>query len=273
MAFAVYSKGKDLWVGQFSVFPNNLVKHGVSTRFGGVSQKPYDSLNLALHVGDDPAAVLENRRLFCAAVGVPADRICTPEQVHGSRIYLVKEEDAGRGACSYDDAVKGTDALITNVPGLPLLLCFADCTPIMLADPVRRIVAVAHGGWKGTLKNIAAETVQAMEREYGSKPADCIAAIGPAIGAECYEVGTEVMQAFQEAYSKLPEGIFRPGQEAGRYLLDLPRMNRWQLESTGLLPERIDSAEVCTCCSDKMFYSYRASGGTTGRIAAVMALC
>ncbi len=270
MAFSLVPKGENLWVGQFSLFAEDFLTHGISTRFGGVSRPPYDSLNLALQVGDETAAVLENRRRFVTALGLSAATICTPEQVHGSQVYQVKQEDAGRGAFSYAEAIPGTDALMTDVPNLPLFLCYADCTPVLLFDPVHRVVAIAHGGWKGTLQNIAARTVRAMEDSFGTKAAECLAAIGPAIGAECYEVGEETARFFRETYPASFSEVLQ--QENGHIRLNLALMNRRQLEAEGLLPERIDSAAVCTRCNAQVFYSYRAAGGKTGRIAAVIAI-
>ena len=256
--------------GTFSIFPQGLVVHAVSTRFGGVSKPPYDSMNLALHVGDKETDVVENRRRFLGWLGLDFARLTTPEQVHGDTIVCVSEAEAGCGRLSYADSIPATDALMTDVPGIPLMLCFADCTPILLFDPVRRAAAIAHGGWKGTVRSIAAKTVRAMAEAFGTRPEDCLAGIGPSIGACCYEVGDDVAGKFREAFPQFADEIV--SEHNGVIHLDLWKTNRLQLEEAGLLPDHIDTAGVCTACHARTFFSYRAEGPTTGRIAAGMAI-
>ena len=256
--------------GTFSVFPEDQVIHAISTRFGGVSKAPYDSMNLALHVGDDAADVIENRRRFLGMLGLHFDRLTTPEQVHGDHIVRVGEAEAGRGRLSYVDAIPETDALMTDVPGVPLMLCFADCTPILLFDPEHRAAAITHGGWKGTVRSIAAKTVRTMADAFGTRPEDCIAAIGPAIGPCCYEIGDEVAEEFRKAFPRFADEIIE--ENNGKIRLDLWNANRLQLEDAGILPARIDVAGACTSCHARTFFSYRAEGPATGRIAAVMAV-
>ena len=271
MAFVLQKDAKGVArYGTFSIFPGDLVVHAISTRFGGVSKAPFASMNLTLHVGDDAADVEENRRRCLGWLGVDFERLTTPEQVHGDEILRVGEKEAGRGRLSYADAIPGTDALMTDEPGVPLMLCFADCTPILLFDPVRRAAAIAHGGWKGTVRSIAAKTVRAMADAFGTRPEACLAAIGPAIGPCCYEVGDEVAEAFRKAFPEYKEDILL--ERNGKIHLDLWKANRLQLEEAGLLPEHIDAADVCTSCHAETFFSYRAEGPTTGRIAAVMAV-
>ncbi len=256
--------------GTFSIFPGAAVVHAVSARSGGVSAAPYDSMNLALHVGDDAADVVENRRRFLGMLGLDFERLTTPEQIHGDHIVRVGEAEAGRGRLSYADAIPATDALMTDVPGVPLMLCFADCTPVLLFDPVHRAAAIAHGGWKGTVRSIAAKTVRAMAEAFGTRPEDCLAGIGPAIGPCCYAVGGEVAEEFRSAFPQFAEQIL--SEENGTIRLDLWKANRLQLEDAGLLAEHIDVAGACTSCHARTFFSYRAEGPTTGRIAAVMAI-
>ena len=256
--------------GTFSIFPNEMVVHAVSTRFGGVSKAPYESMNLGLHVGDDAAAVVENRRRFLDWLGLDFERLTTPEQIHGDNILRVGEAEAGRGRLSYADSIPATDALMTDVPGIPLMLCFADCTPILFFDPVHRAAAIAHGGWKGTVRSIAAKTVSAMAKAFGTHPEECLAAIGPAIGPCCYEIGDEVAGEFCEAFPQYVNEII--SDHDGKKHLDLWKANRLQLEESGLLSEHIETAGVCTACQARTFFSYRAEGPMTGRIAAVMAI-
>lgn len=259
-----------LWRGSFSLFPEEGLAHGLSTRLGGVSKPPFAALNMALHVGDCAADVLENRRLFAEALGLYAARIVTPRQVHGEEVRLVRASDAGMGASRYDESVPACDALMTAEAGLPLLLCFADCVPLLFFDPVRRVIAAAHAGWKGTVAEIGRKTVQRMAETFGSRPQDILAGIGPSIGACCFEVGEEVTAAFRAAFPEAP-GLLSHSPE-GKRTIDLWAANRLQLEAAGLLPAHIDSADVCTKCNAGLFFSYREEHGTTGRFAAWIAL-
>lgn len=270
MGFGLYNTAlPDLWVGRFDIFPRDLFIHGISTRYGGVSRGFYDSLNLGLHVGDEAEGVRENRRRFCRVLGVNAQDAVTCRQVHGDKVTRVSAADKGAGSTRYEDAIADTDALITNEAGLPLLLFFADCTPILLADPVKRAVGIAHGGWKGTVKSIAAKTVAAMAREFGSRPADMLAAIGPSVGSCCYRVGSEVADRFREAFPSFAAEILRKGVPDGIYL-DLQLCSIRQLETAGLKADNIAAAHVCTACNSRQFFSYRADNGKTGRIAALI---
>ncbi|MDY6268825.1 MAG: peptidoglycan editing factor PgeF [Selenomonadaceae bacterium] len=270
MAYFLKHIHDNLWHGKFSIFPEDVAVHAISTRLGGGSKAPYDSLDLALHVGDNAADVCENRRLFAARLGLDADRIVTPEQVHGDDIAVVTETDAGRGAKDYADCIQATDALITNTPNLPLMLCFADCTPIVFLDPERRAAGIAHGGWKGTVASIAEKTLQRMEDAFGTAPKDVLVGIGPAIGPCCYEVGDEVAAKFRTAFPYADECLLK--EQDGHIHLDLWEANRQQMLRAGVPEENIQVAGECTCCRHKWYYSYRADGGKTGRIAAMIAL-
>lgn len=270
MNFGLYNTAlPDLWVGKFDIFPEDIFVHGISTRYGGVSCGPFDSLNLGLHVEDDADRVRENRRRFCRGLGVEAQAAVTCQQVHGDRIVRVTAENKGAGFLDYENAIADTDALITNEKGLALMLFFADCTPILLADPVHRAVGLAHGGWKGTVSSIAAKAVAAMAREFGSRPADMLAAIGPSVGSCCYQVGDEVATRFREAFPDFVGEILRDKGADGTYL-DLQLCNTRQLETAGLQAKNIANAHVCTACNSRQFFSYRAYNGKTGRIAALI---
>ena len=270
MGFFLEKQGENIWYGKFSIFPSDIAVHAVSTRFGGHSRQPYAAMNLAMHVGDVQETVWQNRQIFCHPLGLEADRICTPQQVHGDRIFQVTEAEAGRGSQSYEDALPDTDALITDVPELPLMLCFADCTPVLLLDPVHRAAGLAHGGWKGTVQRIAQKTVLAMRQAFGTRPEECLAAIGPAVGPCCYEIGEEVAGQFRQAFPGAEALLLKPFQD--RIHLNLWEANRLQLTEIGVKKEHIDMASVCTACNSNLFFSYRADQGRTGRIAAVISL-
>lgn len=270
VSYVLEHLGSNLWRGRFTSFADNICQHGFSGRLGGVSDAPYQSLNMGLHVGDNPETVWQNRQRFCQALAVDVTKVVSPEQIHGAVVKRVTAADRGRGAKVYAEAIAGTDALITNEPGLPLLLCFADCTPVIFLDPEKKAVGIAHAGWKGTVAKIAAKTVAQMTAEFGSKPQDILAGIGPAIGPCCYEVGPEVAARFVEAFPAEQAAIIQ--EKAGHVHVNLWEANRSQLLQAGLKPENIEVAAACTACEHQWYFSYRADGGHTGRLAAVIAL-
>ncbi len=259
----------NIWHGKFSSFPEDMVVHAISTRLGGYSAKPFDSLNLALHVGDNAEKVLANRKKFMATLGFELEDIVTPNQIHGDKISVVNESQRGRGSQNYADSIEKTDALITDTPNLPLMLCFADCVPIFFVDAEHRAIGLAHGGWKGTLNKIAAKTLQAMAENFGTRAEDCLVGIAPSIGPCCYEIGENVREACATAFPRNPELIIERG---GKFYLDLWSANKIQLEEIGVPAKNIDVAGECTCCNANFYFSYRAAHGKTGRIAAVIAL-
>lgn len=248
-----------------------MVKHGFSTRIGGVSLQPYASLNLANHVGDNADHVLENRRQFSAVLGVNPQHWVTAKQVHGDRVYRVSPIDRGRGAEAYQSSLEDMDALITNEPGVPLATFYADCVPVFILDPITPAIGLAHAGWKGTVTKIPQKTLAAMNREYGTCPENCLIGIAPSVGPCCYEVDENVMSRVREAFPYWHELVVR-GKEPGKWLLNLWEANRRQLLDVGVRPAGITTAEICTNCNPGTFFSFRADQGTTGRMGAVIML-
>jgi YfiH family protein len=269
MSFALEHLGSNLWRGKFSSFDEKICQHAFTARLGGASVKPYQGLNMALHVGDEVDMVWKNRQRFFQALELKAENLVTRQQVHGANIRKVTLADAGRGAKDYADAIADTDALITNEPGLPLMLCFADCVPIMFVDVKNFAVGIAHGGWKGTMKKIAAKTFLAMQENFGTKAKDCLIGIAPSIGACCYEIGDEVKSVCADVFPNNPELIIKRN---GKNYLDLWQANKIQLMEVGIPEDNIDVADECTCCNSNWYFSYRAAHGETGRIAAVIAV-
>ena len=252
----------ELWQGKFSNIPEDVFFHAVSTRLGGVSQSPFDTLNLALHVGDKPQDVLNNRKLFIQSLGYSVDDIVTPQQVHGTNILRVDESHRGRGSVSYEDAIPETDALITNIPDLALMLCFADCVPVLFADVDNLAVGIAHAGWKGTVNNIAQKTFLAMQENFGTQPENCFVAIAPSICSSCYQVGENVLNSCDKKFVT---------QKEDKFYFDLQAANKAQLIEVGLPADNIDISGDCTCCKSGWYFSYRAAN-PTGRIAAVIGI-
>ena len=274
MSYFLKRTENNLWHGKFSNFPEDLVTHAVSTRIDGVSKPPFDSLNLALHVGDEPENVIANRKKFVQSLGFDITDIVTPNQVHGEKIFRVDENYRGCGCTNYADSIPETDALITNTPALPLMLCFADCVPIFFVDVANSAIGLAHGGWRGTFKKIAAKTLLKMGDEFGTRPENCLIGIAPSIGACCYEVSGEVLDKCKEAFPKNVDELLI--ERDGKIFLDLWRANVVQLLEIGVPEENIDVAGECTCCNVGWYFSYRAAHkknlDRTGRIAALIAL-
>ena len=255
--------------GEISVYKawnlerTGLVTHGFSTRRGGVSGPPYDTLNTAFHVDDDLDHVIENRRRLMLA----SNMTCA-EQIHGNSIAVITTESIGRCAVRFNDSMPGVDALITNAPGPVLSLFYADCVPVLILDPINKAIGLAHAGWKGTALAIASETVLAMQREFGSNPSDCLAAIGPAIGRCCYDVSFDVANKVISAAGD-DRVLAKASQDHMR--LDLKLANRFILRKAGILEQNIAISGLCTACDADDFFSYRRDG-KTGRMCAFMAL-
>jgi len=204
----------------------------VTTRAGGVSAGPYESLNLALHVGDDPQAVLENRRRAATALGADLDDLVFGAQVHGTRAAVVGEAHRGRGARDPSDALADTDALVTSDPGIVLVTLVADCIPVLLFDPEAGVLSCAHAGWRGALSGVLQTTVDAM-RTLGALPQRMVAFIGPGVAKERYQVGAEVFDAARAVLGADLTAL-APPDGAGRWLLDLSGTVQCLLERAGV---------------------------------------
>jgi polyphenol oxidase len=249
-----------------------LADHGVdavvTTRHGGVSDGPYASLNLGLHVGDDPDTVIENRRRAAATVGLDLADLVFCQQSHGPAVAVVGRAQRGRGAMREADALAGTDALVTTEPGVGLVVMVADCVPIVLVEPAAGVLGCVHAGWRGTVTRVTEAAVAAMV-DAGADPARIVAAMGPAIAPERYQVGAEVVdQARAGLGPPATEAAVRP-DATGRWLFDLWAANRAVLHDCGVTDDRIAVAGVPT---GDDFYSHRRSGGRTGRFAAIATL-
>jgi len=238
-----------------------------SERGGGVSASPYDTLNLAAHVGDAPEAVDENRLRLLTALGLGGLRseLTFAEQVHGSRIAVVGRALAGAGAyaASGGPPVAATDALLTSCPGLPLALCFADCVPVVLVAP-GPVVAVVHAGWRGALASLPGETVSELVAAASCTPEDVVAYVGAHIGPCHYQVGEEIMSQFVNAFGTLARA------DSGG--LDLDAVVSASLERSGVASCKTARIGACTAETTKRFYSYRAEGGRTGRHSALVCI-
>ena len=241
--------------------------HFVSGRPGGVSPPPYDALNLSFNVGDEPEKVRHNRKRLAAAAGIPLTSLTLARQVHDDQVSIVTKDMRGEGAMDHEDAIGETDAMVTNVPEICLMILLADCVPILLFDPSKRVIGAVHAGWKGTLQGVAQKTVKVLHAAFGCSPADLIVGIGPSIGPCCYEVGPDVVSAVKEAFGN-DQDLIRRTPSHGKGLFDLWKANLNQLISAGIPGKNIETAGVCTCHHGDRFYSYRYDKGRTGRFGA-----
>jgi len=245
----------------------------VTTRRGGVSAAPYATLNLALHVGDEPADVLANRRRVAAAIGADLADFVFCEQAHGNHATVVSAADRGRGTLRRDDAIGQTDAVVTTDPGTVLVILVADCVPIILLDPEARVLACVHAGWRGTVAGVTGAALHAMQ-SLGARPGRMLAAIGPAVAAGRYQVGADVAAAADRYFGGDVAGIMHADGE-GRWLFDLPAANRRIIRESGVPDRQILGSGTATGSGPDgepgLFFSDR-EDRPCGRFAAVARL-
>ena len=234
----------------------------VLTRQGGLSPDPWASLNLGGTVGDDPERVRKNRQRALSALGCDPESVYDVWQVHGVNVAVARTPRPQ--AVPHLQA----DVILTNMPGITLLMRFADCVPVMLHDPVRKVVGIAHAGWMGTVRATVRIAVEAMQANYGSNPGEILAAIGPSIGPDHYVVGPDVVMQVRQAFGSSASGLLR--EQAGAVHFDLWNANRMALEQAGV--KQIELANICTACHTEDWYSHRAEHGRTGQFGAVIAL-
>ena len=246
------------------------VIHGFSTRAGGVSTGHLASMNLSFNRGDDPANVLENFRRIGEAIGFCHEDLVLSDQKHHDRIRIVSSKDKGDGILR--PAMSDIDGLVTDQPGIPLGTFYADCVPLMFYDPVKKVIAMAHSGWKGTVLRIGASMVSVMEEQYNCRAADIICAIGPSICKSCYEVSEDVIEKFQSVFDKDEMSEIVCEKENGKYLLDLWKANEEILLKAGILREHLDITDLCTCCNSHALFSHRGSHGKRGNMGGFMVL-
>jgi YfiH family protein len=232
---------------------------GFTTRNEGVSRPPYNSLNLGINTLDSIHNALGNRSLLARAFGTRVDKLVTVTQTHGTDFLIIDAPNP-----DYAHFLKlECDGIITNQPGVMIGVCVADCAPLLLLDPVKKVSAALHAGWKGTAAQIAHKGVAALTSLFDSNPADILAAVGPTIGPCCYEVDRAVKDAFGNNTACWEASAVETA--AGKWQLDLARANVHQLLRAGILPGNIETAEMCVSCHQETFFSYRRDQGDTGR--------
>ncbi len=252
----------------------SFIRHGFSTRLGGVSSGIFSSMNFGADTSpyqDDPANIKENYNRIAKSLGVDPKSFVISKQVHKTNIRIVEEKDRGKGLYIPAD-YEEIDGLITNKKDITLVTKYADCVPLYFVDPKKKVIALSHSGWRGTVKRIGKVTVEEMKNSFGSDPTDIIAVIGPSICRDCYEIGDEVATEFKNAFPMNWEtGILR-AKENGKFLCDLWAANHTVLAEAGLNPENIHISDVCTCCNSDLLFSHRKTEGKRGNLAAFLAI-
>ena len=216
------------------------------------------AFSLALHTGEDREKIISNRRQLAEQLTLKEDAVfVVANQTHSDHIAVIETKKM-RGWEGTEDAVEDCDALVTKQSGVVLAVLTADCVPVLLYDPIRKVVAAVHAGWRGTESGIVQKTIEVMQKKFDSDPADILAGVAPAIGKCCYEVGEDVASHFGD----YPDAVERHG---GKYMLDLPEINRLQMLSAGIHEAHIEMSGICTACESEHFFSYRKEQGCSGR--------
>ena len=252
----------------FMSAPTISCKHGFTTRFGGVSEGVFESLNLGENRGDDPENVCENYRRLLEALEIPEQDLCYTKQVHGSEVRIVSDEDRRERFSTF---VYEADGLVTNVKYLPLICYTADCVPVLLCDAEAEVIAAVHCGWRSTVSDILGEAVRKMI-SLGALPNYICAAIGPAIDMCCFETGEEVPKAIDRLLAEDSEGTYFELGDTGKFMVDLKETLRRRLLALEVKDENISISDECTSCHSNKYWSHRATNGERGSQAALIML-
>ena len=240
----------------------DLIKHGFTTRLGGVSTGIFKSLNFKKELGDTEENVSENYRRVAETFAITPDRFVLSQQTHTANVRKVTESDAGKGVTRQRDYTD-VDGLVTDVPGLMLSIFAADCVPVLFVDPVKKCIGACHSGWRGTVGRISMNVIESMTSYYGSYPSDVICAIGPSICKDCYEVSTDVANEFKKEFPEHTAQILLD-KHNGHFQLDLWKSIRITLEEAGVSSSHIHTTDICTCENPDLLFSHRASHGKRG---------
>ncbi len=269
MSFTQQEKNKLIFHTCDAFSAHGGLRHAFASRLGGVSRPPFDSLNLGRSRGDEPEAVRENYRRLSAALGGSLEPLVMCRQIHSDRVLTVTQEDALPDL--YESNIPEADGLVTNVPGLTLAVFYADCIPVLLFDPVQRVVGAVHSGWRGTARGIAAKAVARMCEDFGSRPADILAAIGPGICPTCFQTHDDVPQALRAQMGPEAEPFILPLSDE-KFAVDLKGLIAHTLRRQALSSSHIVSLPLCTSCQPTLYWSHRRLGEQRGNQAAVITL-
>ncbi len=255
-----------------ALLKTGVCRHLFSTRIGGVSKGDLGSMNLSYTRGDKKENVDENYRRIAQVLECSVNDFVLTHQTHTTNVRVVTEMDRGKGIVKERD-YEDVDGLVTNIPGIVLSTFYADCVPLYFVDPVKKAIGLSHSGWRGTVNKMGKVTIEKMVEEYGSNPADMIAAIGPSICVDCYEVSMDVAEEFLHAFSHADNlsRIVIPKNEE-KAMLDLWQANLAVLLEAGMKEEHIFLPDICTSCNKELLFSHRASNGRRGNLGAFLVL-
>lgn len=260
---------------EYLTFPllskTGLVNHLFTTRIGGVSKDIFSSMNFSYVRGDDKESVDENYNRIATVFDSSPNQIVCSDQTHTTNIRLVTSKDCGKGVVREKDYTD-IDGLITDEPGIILATFYADCVPLYFIDTEHKAIGLSHSGWRGTVGKMGACTLKSMQDAFGTRPENVIAAIGPSICQDCYEVSEDVAIKFRELFKDCPPQIVSTGKTKGKYQLNLWEANKQILLYAGILPQNLEVTDICTCCNPHYLFSHRASNGKRGNLAAMMEL-
>lgn len=248
----------------------DFIKHGFSTRLGGVSEGIFSSMNLAFNRGDNRQDVVENYHRLCDSMGVDFDTLTASAQDHHTYVRVVTTKDCGVGITRPRD-MQSVDALVTAEKDVTLVTYYADCTPLFFVDTEKRVIALAHAGWRGTVGRIGGKVIDKMRSEFGCNPKDIVCAVGPAISKCCYEVDKACADEFYNLRD-LDNTKFIFPKENNKYMIDLLETNKQILQSAGVPSENITVSDLCTKCNSELLWSHRATNGNRGTMSAVLTI-
>lgn len=262
----------ELPIIEFESFRNiPFIKHGFTTRLGGVSKGMFSTMNLSFTRGDREEDVMENYRRIGRKIGYDIQNFVASHQTHTTNIRIVSKNDRGKGIVvprDYEDI----DGMMTNEKNLVLFTYYADCVPLYFVDKVNKVIAISHSGWKGTVNRMGAKTVEKMINVYGSNPKDIQCAIGPSICKDCYEISEDVAKEFKKEFEKNEVREFLEEKDNGKYQLDLWKVNEIILQQAGIQEKNIENRKICTCCNKEILFSHRGLDGKRGNLAAFLVL-
>ncbi len=254
-----------------ALLESGMVRHGFSTRMGGVSEGPYATMNFSFTRGDDPEAVRENYRRMAEALHVDMEKMVLTWQTHTTNVRVVSEEDLGKGIIKERD-YRDVDGLVTDMPDVTLVTFFADCVPLYFLDKKNRAIGLSHSGWRGTVKRMGEKTLETMAEAFGTRPEDVTACIGPSICMDCYEVGGEVIEEFAAEFPEAVHDRLFYKKENGKYMLNLWEANRIVLTNAGIREENLSVTDICTHCNPELLFSHRRSPEKRGNLCAFLCL-
>ncbi len=265
----IHEKNKVVYLTFPALDSFDFIRHGFSSRYGGVSEGYFSEMNLSFTRGDQEDHVMENYRRIADAIGFSLEDIVCSDQTHTTNIREVGLKDRGKGILCPRDYTD-IDGFVTNAKGPVLATSYADCVPVYLVDPKNKAVALLHSGWRGTVNNIAGKAVLMLQEKYESAPEDLVAAIGPSICQDCYEISEDVAEKFKATYTKDELVRILRDDHNGKYHLNLWEAVLCNLRKSGLAEENIHLPNLCTCCNPEFLFSHRASKGKRGNLEAFL---